>query len=97
MNENHKIVDQMMQYCGFRDGAGWANNLLIDTALKNGALGAKLTGAGSGGSVFALTQPGQEKQILRAWKKNIREVNLSNALVYYPKISRRGLAIIQRN
>lgn len=50
----------MMTYCGFEDGAGWANNLLIDVARQNGALGAKLTGAGGGGSVFALPEPGKE-------------------------------------
>ncbi len=60
MNQNHRLVNDMMTYCGFNDGAGWANNLCIETALKNGALGAKLTGAGGGGSVFALTRPGEE-------------------------------------
>jgi len=59
MNENHTQVNEMMNYCGFIDGAGWANNLLIKVALQNGALGAKLTGAGGGGSVFALVQPGE--------------------------------------
>jgi galactokinase/mevalonate kinase-like predicted kinase len=44
MNQNHAAVNDMMTYCGFTDGAGWANNLLIETALSNGAFGAKLTG-----------------------------------------------------
>ena len=48
MTQNYEWVDQMMKYCGFEQGAGWANNLLIETALKSGALGAKLTGAGGG-------------------------------------------------
>ena len=52
MNQNHRLVNDMMTYCGFSDGTGWADNLCIETALKNGALGAKLTGAGGGGSVF---------------------------------------------
>jgi hypothetical protein len=42
MNDNHRLVDIMMLYCGFSDGAGWANNLFIETALDHGALGAEL-------------------------------------------------------
>jgi galactokinase/mevalonate kinase-like predicted kinase len=93
MNENHQLVDQMMQYCGFSDGAGWANNLLIQSALQNGALGAKLTGAGSGGSVFALTRPGEVGQVVAAWKKEIEKVNLASAYIYQPRISKTGLHI----
>jgi len=93
MNENHHLVDQMMQYCGFQDGAGWANNLLIDTALKNGALGAKLTGAGSGGSVFALTRRGEEDRVIRAWKKAAEESSLTSAWIYRPIISQQGLVV----
>jgi len=93
MNENHRWVDEMMTYCGFDDGAGWANNLLIDIALKNGALGAKLTGAGGGGSVFALPNPGDEDKLVAAWKKTIEESELTNAKIFYPKIVHQGLVI----
>jgi galactokinase/mevalonate kinase-like predicted kinase len=93
MNQNHRVVDQMMQYCGFGDGAGWANNLLIQTALQNGALGAKLTGAGSGGSVFALTRPGEEDQVIGAWKREIENASLTSAYIYQPKISKIGLFV----
>lgn len=93
MNINHQIVDQMMQYCGFSDGAGWANNLLIQAALQNGALGAKLTGAGSGGSVFALTPPGGEEKVLAAWKKEIENASLTSAFIYQPHISKTGLVV----
>jgi mevalonate kinase len=41
--------------------------LLIDAALKAGALGAKLTGAGGGGAVIALA-PGREQEVLEAWQ-----------------------------
>jgi mevalonate kinase len=85
----------MMQYCGFNDGAGWANNLLIQAALQNGALGAKLTGAGSGGSVFALTPPGGEERVLSAWKKEIEKASLTSAFFYQPNISKTGL-VVQR-
>jgi glucuronokinase len=94
MNENHHLVDKMMQYCGFEDGAGWANNLLIQSALQNGALGAKLTGAGSGGSVFALTMPDNEEQVRHAWEKVVSEANLTSAWIYRPKISRKGLTVM---
>jgi glucuronokinase len=97
MNENHQLVDQMMTYCGFPDGAGWANNLLIERALQNGALGAKLTGAGSGGSVFALTEPGGEEHVILAWKKAVNEANLTSAWIYCPRISHQGLEVIQKD
>lgn len=69
MNDNHRLVSEMMAGCGFADGAGWANDLFIDAALANGALGAKLTGAGSGGSVFALARPGEEEALAAAWRR----------------------------
>ena len=97
MNENHQLVDQMMQYCGFQDGAGWANNLLIDVALKNGALGAKLTGAGSGGSVFALVRQGEDARLMKAWRKAAKEAGLASALIYRPKISRQGLVVRRKD
>ena len=93
MNENHRLVNDMMAYCCFEDGAGWANNLLIETALTNGALGAKLTGAGGGGSVFALVHPGQEGKLMEIWRKTAIEAGLDSALVYRPNISRRGLIV----
>jgi glucuronokinase len=34
MGENHHLVDEMMRYCGFDDGAGWANNLFIQAEDK---------------------------------------------------------------
>ena len=39
---------------------------LVESALDNGALGAKLTGAGGGGAVVALA-PGREEVVLAAW------------------------------
>ena len=93
MNQNHRIVNDMMTYCGFSDGAGWANNLCIETALKNGALGAKLTGAGGGGSVFALTRPGEEAELMKVWTQTAKEAGLESAHVYRPHISRQGLTV----
>jgi galactokinase len=93
MNENHRLVDEMMTYCGFRDGAGWANNLLIETARSHGALGAKLTGAGSGGSVFALVRADQEEQLGEVWQQTAKEAGLTSARVFRLQISRQGLEI----
>jgi galactokinase/mevalonate kinase-like predicted kinase len=93
MNRNHRLVHDMMAYCCFEDGAGWANNLLVDAALANGALGAKLTGAGGGGSVFALTRPGQEEQIMEIWKQAAAGAGLTSAAAYRLRISRSGLVV----
>jgi galactokinase/mevalonate kinase-like predicted kinase len=93
MNENHRLVDEMMHYCGFHDGAGWANNLFIESAMQNGALGAKLTGAGGGGSVFALTEPGKEENILCLWEETAANAELSEAQIYPLKIISQGLII----
>jgi len=93
MNQNHHLVNEMMAYCGFADGAGWANNLLIETALDSGALGAKLTGAGSGGSVFALARPGQEGQLMEVWRQTAAQAGLAEARIYRPHIARQGLRV----
>ena len=93
MNENHQIVDEMMHYCGFKDGAGWANNLFIQSAQKHKALGAKLTGAGGGGSVFALVEPSYEKELVRNWNKLANEHGLNDAKIFKLKIAHRGLVI----
>ena len=93
MNTNHRLVDEMMKHCGFEDGAGWANNMFINTALENGALGAKLTGAGSGGSVYALVRPGGEDQLVAAWEKAANDNDLSEAHIYTPHLSKHGLVV----
>ena len=48
MNRNHAIVRNL-------GGSGEANESLIAAALANGAIGAKLAGAGGGGTILALT------------------------------------------
>ncbi|HEY61191.1 MAG TPA: hypothetical protein G4N95_00925 [Anaerolineae bacterium] len=93
MNLNHGVVNDMMNYCGFQEGAGRLNNLLIQTALNQHALGAKLTGAGQGGSIYALVKPGKENELADVWEKQIKELNLQNASIYTPKISVQGLSI----
>ncbi len=48
MNRNHAVVRDL-------GGSGPANEALIAAALASGALGAKLAGAGGGGTILALT------------------------------------------
>jgi mevalonate kinase len=93
MNRNHHVVDEMMRYCGFTDGAGWANNLFIEKAISNNALGAKLTGAGSGGSIFALVRPGDEDKLVELWQKTAADNGLINAEVIKLVIANDGLRI----
>jgi mevalonate kinase len=66
---------------------------LIDFEQKNCALGAKLTGAGGGGSVFAITLPENYQKLISSWEEAIFEKGLTNAQIYYPKISRQGLIV----
>ncbi len=54
MNENHRLLQNIEVSCKELD-------LLVDLAIKEGALGAKLTGGGLGGNMVALT-PGKELQ-----------------------------------
>lgn len=93
MDENHRLVDEMMRYCGFEDGAGWANNALIRAAREAGALGAKLTGAGGGGSVFALAAPGAEAAVLSAWERAAAAHGLDGARLFPLTIVPRGLRV----
>lgn len=48
MNENHALVAEL-------GGSGPANDVLIEAARRAGAWGAKLAGAGGGGTIVALT------------------------------------------
>ncbi len=41
---------------------------MIDAALREGALAAKLTGAGGGGAVIALARPGKTDEIVAVWR-----------------------------
>lgn len=93
MNQNHFIIDEMMKYCGFPDGAGWVNNLFITQSLRAGAMGAKLTGAGGGGSVFALAKTQEQQRIISAWQKLIQQNGFAHAQIFFPKICHHGLRV----
>ncbi len=93
MNENHRLVDEMMAYCGLQGEGVEATNRLIDAALAGGALGAKLTGAGGGGSVFALARPGDEQRVAEVFADAAREAGLSQAAALVPRLARQGLVV----
>lgn len=61
MNANQRVLRDWQLSTGPID-------MLCDAALHAGALGAKLTGAGGGGSVIALA-PGHEDEVLDAWRR----------------------------
>ena len=42
------------------------NEQLIEAAIGAGALGAKISGAGGGGIIIALVEPGQQEAVARA-------------------------------
>lgn len=56
MNENHAIVARL-------GGSGPANDRLIEAALSAGAYGAKLAGAGGGGTILALADDQERVQV----------------------------------
>jgi galactokinase/mevalonate kinase-like predicted kinase len=60
MNRNHAIQRSL-------GGSGQANERLIEVALAHGALGAKLAGAGDGGTIIALHL--QPEQMIAALRK----------------------------
>jgi galactokinase/mevalonate kinase-like predicted kinase len=93
MNENHRLIDEIMLECGFTEGAGKANNLFIKAALDAGALGAKLTGAGGGGSVQIFAGKADEGRVIKVLKKKISDGNFPKAKLMRVSIDKAGLTI----
>lgn len=93
INRNQLLVDEMMHACGFTEGAGREVRILIGAARNAGALGAKLTGAGGGGAIFALPAPGQATLLAEALQRAARQAGLSNSEVMVVPVSRNGLRI----
>ncbi|MEM2141645.1 MAG: mevalonate kinase [Candidatus Thorarchaeota archaeon] len=57
MNENHRLLQQLTVSCPELD-------TLVDTAIRRGAVGAKLTGTGRGGNMIALTDDEKGAQVV---------------------------------
>ena len=73
--ENNQIMNEVMILAGFKSGIG-ISNIIMQSLLNNlpNVYGSKLTGAGGGGSIFALVDPIKIDEIIVDWKKNLMEL-----------------------
>jgi galactokinase/mevalonate kinase-like predicted kinase len=73
--ENTTIMNNLMRHVGFLDGIGSFNNILIRLIEHNSdVFAAKLTGAGGGGSIFALVKPDKIDTVLSSWKEELNKI-----------------------
>jgi len=73
--ENTRIMNSVMKEAGFKYGIGLANNILIELIEEHpDVYAAKLTGAGGGGSIFALVNPNKIKEVLNYWREKLNEI-----------------------
>ncbi len=73
--ENTTIMNNMMRHVGFLHGIGLFNNILIHLIEYNSdVFAAKLTGAGDGGSIFALVKPDRIDTVLLSWKDELNKI-----------------------
>ena len=73
--ENTAIMNNLMKHVGFLDGIGSFNNILIRLIEHNSdVFAAKLTGAGGGGSIFALVKPDKIDTVLSSWKEELNKI-----------------------
>jgi len=93
IDENQRLVDRMMRECGFTDGAGAEVGLLVDAARAAGALGAKLTGAGGGGAIFALPPAGGELRVAEALRETAQRHGLRDSEVLVLPVAAHGLMV----
>jgi galactokinase/mevalonate kinase-like predicted kinase len=93
ITRNQELIDTMMHTCGFRDGVGTEVRALIAAAQAAGALGAKLTGAGGGGAIFALPEKGQEEALADALRAAAQRAGLTRSEVFVAPVSETGLMV----
>jgi len=92
IDHNQEHIDEMMAACGFSTGAGAEVRDLVAAAKRAGALGAKLTGAGGGGAIFALPPPDQSERIADALRAHAARTGLTSKVFVVP-VAATGLRI----
>jgi len=93
IGRNQTLIDDMMRRCGFASGAGEEVGALIAATHEAGALGAKLTGAGGGGAIFALPRPGEEAGLADALRSAAQRFGLRDSEVLVLPVSQTGLKV----
>jgi D-glycero-alpha-D-manno-heptose-7-phosphate kinase len=93
IRRNQELIDEMMRLCGFPAGAGKEVGVLLEAAHAAGALGAKLTGAGGGGAIFALPPAGGAQQLAGALRAAAARAGLAGSAVFVVPIDRAGLRV----
>ncbi|MDX1798962.1 MAG: hypothetical protein R3255_09970, partial [Candidatus Lokiarchaeia archaeon] len=94
--ENTKIMNNIMKAAGFKYGIGVANNILIEILEKHpDVYAAKLTGAGGGGSIFALIRAEKAKTIINYCQNKLNEL-IKNMEIGSSKFPPDSLEIIKK-
>jgi mevalonate kinase len=71
MNINHRLLSAI--------GVSTPKvDMIVNTAVKKGAYGAKLTGAGGGGSIIALVDENKLEKVKSSLEKKIKKVFISS-------------------
>ena len=94
--ENTRIMNLIMKEAGFEYGIGLINNILIDIIEEHpDVYAAKLTGAGGGGSVFALVNPNKLETVLNYWRVKLNDI-INRKEAYSSKFPSYPVEIIEK-